>query len=186
MIRPTRGQLLAAGAAVVVLFGIRVARQTNDPAAVTPGASNSLRTAATRSSVPELPVEDVKLELLRSGREELGISARDPFRFQPRTPPPAPRSARVEKPQAPTAVAPPVPTGPPPPPPIPLKFIGVLETSGRAGSIAILSDSRGNVFYGKEGDIIDGRYKMLKVGAEAAEVSYTDGRGRQTLRLSGQ
>lgn len=186
MIRATRGRLLAAGAVVVLLFGIQIARQTRDPAAVTPAPSNSLRTAATRSSVPELPVEDVKLELLQSEREELGISARDPFRFQARTPPPAPRSARVEGPPAPVAVAPPVPTGPPPPPPIPLKFIGVLEASGRAGSIAILSDTRGNVFYGKEGDIIDGRYKMLKVGPESAELSYTDGRGRQTLRLSGQ
>jgi hypothetical protein len=63
-----------------------------------------------------------------------------------------------------------------------LKFIGLLDTPER-GQLAILSDSRGNVFYGKEGDIIEGRYRVLKVGPDAAELSYTDGRGRQTIRL---
>jgi hypothetical protein len=49
-----------------------------------------------------------------------------------------------------------------------------------------MSDGRGNVFYGKEGDIIDGRYRVLRVGPDSADLSYTDGRGRQTLRMSGQ
>jgi len=77
-----------------------------------------------------------------------------------------------------------VPTGPPPPPPIPLRLIGVIELSTR---IAVLSDGRGDPpFYGKDGDIIDGRYRVLRIGPDSADLSYTDGRGRQTLRLSGQ
>ena len=58
----------------------------------------------------------------------------------------------------------------------------------RAGRAAwlILSDGRGNVFDGKEGDIIEGRYRLLRVGTDAAELVYLDGRGRQTIRLSGQ
>jgi hypothetical protein len=51
---------------------------------------------------------------------------------------------------------------------------------------AILSDGRGNVFHGKEGDIIEGRYRVLSVGTDTVDLSYLDGRGRQTLRLSGQ
>ena len=45
---------------------------------------------------------------------------------------------------------------------------------------------RGNVVYGKEGDTIEGRYRLLKVGADAVELAYIDGRGRQTVRLAGQ
>jgi hypothetical protein len=83
-------------------------------------------------------------------------------------------------------IAPPQPQGPPPPPPIPLRFIGLVDAPSQAGRVAILSDGRGNVFYGKEGDIIEGRYRLLRVGPDAAEISFTDGRGRQTIRLSGQ
>lgn len=39
---------------------------------------------------------------------------------------------------------------------------------------------------GREGDIIEGRYRVLKVGLDTLEIAYADGRGRQTLRLSGQ
>ncbi len=80
----------------------------------------------------------------------------------------------------------PVPTGPPPPPPIPLKFIGVIDERADAPRVAVLSDGRGTVVYGKEGDILEGRYRVLRIGADSAELAYLDGRGRQTIRLSGQ
>ena len=79
-----------------------------------------------------------------------------------------------------------VPTGPPAPPAIPLRFIGLLDAPTQAGRVAVLSDGRGNVFHGKEGDIIEGRYVMVRVGPSAVDLSYLDGRGRQTIRLSGQ
>jgi len=69
---------------------------------------------------------------------------------------------------------------------IPLKFIGVLETGSQAGRVAVLSDGGGNVFHGKEGDISEGRYVMVRVGPISVDLSYLDGRGRQTIRLSGQ
>jgi len=124
-------------------------------------------------------VADLRLERLKAIDGEIAAPTRNPFRFQPKPPPPAP---------APRVAPPPpvVPTGPPPPPPIPLKFIGLLDAPARIGRIAILSDSRGGVFYGKEGDIIDGRYQLLRIGPDSADLAYADGRGRQTLRLSGQ
>jgi hypothetical protein len=76
------------------------------------------------------------------------------------------------------------PAGPPPPPPIPLKFIGKVE-SGKAGLVAVLSDNRG-VYQGRQGDIIEGRYRILRIGVESVDLAYLDGRGRQTIRLTGQ
>jgi hypothetical protein len=103
----------------------------------------------------------------------------------------APRAAPAPDPPDPRPLpdepsGPAVPAGPAPPPPIPLKFIGIVEGPGGKGPVAVLSDGRGATFYGREGDTIDGRYKVLKIGTESAELSYVDGRGRQTLRLSGQ
>jgi hypothetical protein len=80
-----------------------------------------------------------------------------------------------------------VPSGPPPPPalpPIALKFIGVLETANTQ-KIAVLTDGRGAPLYGKEGDTVLGQYKILHIGVESIEMAYLDGRGRQTIRLSG-
>jgi hypothetical protein len=79
-----------------------------------------------------------------------------------------------------------MPPGPPPLPPIPLKFIGLVEGSTTARKIAVLSDSKGLVVHGTEGAIIDGRYRILAIGTESIDIAYADGRGRQTLRLTGQ
>ena len=122
---------------------------------------------------------DVRIEALGADRPRPGQWQRDLFRFKPKPPPPAPR------PTAPVVT--PVQTGPPPPPPpppIPYKFIGLVE-SGPAKRLAVLSDGRGVPVYGREGDIIEGRYRILRIGAESIEMEHIDGRGRQTIRLSG-
>ena len=65
----------------------------------------------------------------------------------------------------------PAPTGPPtpaPPPPIALRFIGFVEKNGK--KLAMLSDSMGRPESGGEGDIIQGRYRILKIGVESVEV----------------
>jgi hypothetical protein len=67
-----------------------------------------------------------------------------------------------------------------------LKFIGVINATTQAGRIAILADGRGGVFQGREGDIIEGRYRLLRIGPDNVELAYTDGRGRQLIRLAGQ
>jgi hypothetical protein len=168
---------------LAVLGGVTWYRLREVPASTAVQTSNPARTTTATPAATEVPVVDVRLELLTPSADELADAERNPFRFQARPEPEAPRPVA---PPRPVAVAPPVPTGPPPPPPIALKFIGVLDAPARIGRVAILSDSRGNVFYGKEGDIIDGRYQVLKIGTESAELAYSDGRGRQTLRLSGQ
>jgi hypothetical protein len=178
----SRRQLVMLGALLIVLGGVTWYRLGDTPASAPVSASNPAQ-VATAPAGSEVPVVDVRLELLKPPGDELGDAERNPFRFQTRPEPVAPRPVA---PPRPAVVVPPAPTGPPPPPPIALKFIGVLDAPARIGRVAILSDSRGNVFYGKEGDIIDGRYQVLKIGTESAELAYSDGRGRQTLRLSGQ
>ena len=131
------------------------------------------------------PVADVKLDALRAPATEAPKVTRNPFRFyQPPPPPPPPQ--RVVKAPEPAFVAPPVPTGPPPPPPITLRFIGLIEAPQRSGRVALLSDGRGGLMNGREGDIIEGRYRVLRVGTDSIDLAYSDGRGRQTIRLSGQ
>jgi hypothetical protein len=83
----------------------------------------------------------------------------------------------------PTRTVPEPPPGPPPPPPINLKFIGLVEAGGR--SVAVLSDGR-DILYGREGEIVDGRYLISKINVETIEVSYPDGTGRRVIRLTGQ
>jgi hypothetical protein len=81
-----------------------------------------------------------------------------------------------------------VPAAPPgavPPAPIPLKFIGIVEASAQAKRIAALVDTTGHAYHGAEGDIVAGQYRILKIGVESIEMAYLDGRGRQTIRLSG-
>jgi hypothetical protein len=113
------------------------------------------------------------------------VPARRTFTWKhsaPIGPPPAPPPVVV----APPGAAPTGPPPPPPPPPIPFKFIGLVDAPGQsAKKIAVLSDGRNVPLYGREGDIIEGRYRILRIGAESIEMEYVDGRGRQTIRLAG-
>lgn len=172
--------LAAVGAALAVVV---MARRADSPAGTSPARANG-RSATTTAAANETSVADLKLELLKSDASELGPSTRNPFQFKPKAaPPPSPRAEASNAPP-PLVVAPPVPQGPPPPPPIALKYIGVLETA--QGRMAVFRDSGGDIVNGREGDIIDGRYRLLKIGVESADLAYVDGRGRQTIRLSGQ
>jgi hypothetical protein len=183
MTRPSRRRLVLGGAVALLVVAVMMARD-NDP--VGSAAAPARRGAAPATGAANMPVADVRLELLQQHRPELEEAERNLFRFQPRAAPPAPAettSAAAPKPIGPPVV---VPSGPPPLPPIPLRFIGLVDAPTQAGRVAIFSDGRNNVFYGKDGDIIEGRYKVLKVSQDAAELSYVDGRGRQTIRLTGQ
>jgi hypothetical protein len=136
------------------------------------------------------PVARVNLELLTSARQQPVDVERNPFRFKAGAPAPPPVSgtaSTASKPpeQAPVfAAPPPMPVGPPPPPPIPLKFIGIM-TQGKK-RVAVLTDGKSAPQGGEEGAIILGQYRILKIGNESIEMAYVDGRGRTTIRLTGQ
>ena len=50
----------------------------------------------------------------------------------------------------------------------------------------VVEDGRGGPINGKEGQLVLGQYRILKIGVESVEVAYADGRGRVTLRIQGQ
>jgi len=160
------------------------------PAALVDGGTTVPAGGGAQTSRQGNPVGDVRLESLDRQDGSLdqddarSTPSRDVFRFGEKRvavavpPQPTPRVPVEPVPQAPT--------GPPPPPPIPLRYIGYLDQSGEVPRVAVLSDGRGNVFNGKEGDVIEGRYRVLRIGNDSADLIYVDGRGRQTIRLSGQ
>ena len=66
----------------------------------------------------------------------------------------------------------------------PLKFIGIVEAPDSVGKVAVLSDGR-SVYYGRQDDIIEGRYRIVRIGVESIDLEFLDGGGRETVRLSG-
>src|SRR5260370_26657895 len=183
MARERRNQLVL-GALALVLAAV-VYLQWAPTAIEAPAASNDVQgTARTSTGKPPMTAPDVHLKALGEERPTPGDVERNLFRFKPKPAPPPP--VPVER-MPPVATAPP---GPPPPAaqPIALKFISVVERPERGGEkIALLSDGRGGPsIFGKEGEVIEGRYKIVRIGAESIEVAYLDGHGRQTIRLTGQ
>jgi hypothetical protein len=146
------------------------------PSAATTPTSNERLAQGTGAGSAAVEAPDVHLPALTAERPKPIDTSRNLFRFKPRpTPPPPP---------APIVVAPPAPIGPLPPPPVPpimLRYIGYVEKDGK--KLATLSDATGHPESGGEGDIIQGRYRILKIGVESIDVAYLDGTGRRTIRL---
>ena len=64
---------------------------------------------------------------------------------------------------------------PPPPPPIPLKFFGFANQPGEARKIFL---SKGeDVFIAGEGDIVDRRYKVVRISPNSVEIQDVVGSG---------
>ena len=167
----------------VLLFAlVAVAYRAWQPTARSSGGASNVRAGrqAAAGAAPDV-APDVRLEMLGRERVQPESAHRNLFRFQ----------SRVEPAGAPPVVAPspgtPAPSGPPAAPgvpPIALKFIGLVEPDGRVPRIAVLSDARG-VVHGREGEVILGQYRILRIGADSLDIAHLDGRGRQTLRLNG-
>ena len=176
--------------ALLIVLGVVSYRAWSGTSAPAPAASNgraaTTRPAARGAAGAPSDAPDVRLESLDGQRPKPVAGERNLFTFKPKAPPPPPPSVRQSAPTTLANPTPPAPSGPPPPPPIALKFIGVLEQAGNKPKIALLSDGAGHVFQGFEGGPpIEGRYLILRIGAESIEMSYLDGRGRQTIRLNG-
>ena len=170
-----RRPIVYVAAAAVLVALLVIARPVLNPTA-NPAQQSSNPSVAATTQAPAVPVVNLDLDRLRAAGGELRESERDPFRFRPKPPPPPP-PAQVQAP----VVQPPLPTGPPPPPPIPLKFFGVMTVNGQR--VAAFSDERGNTFSAKEGDVIEGRYRLLRISPNSVDVAYLDGRGQKAIGL---
>lgn len=75
-----------------------------------------------------------------------------------------------------------VPQGPPPPPPINLKFFGYASKSGEPKSIFLVQGD--NVFPAREGDIVAGRYRVVKINPTSVEIQDVLSNNTQTIPLT--
>lgn len=152
---------------------------------VTAGAASDGQPAAEAVVASRLPV--VSLGDLNTEKVEPTGGPRNPFRFQAAGAGPGARpgggtvpSARSIAGGAPQAV--PVSAGAGPLS-IQLKFIGTLDADS-LGRVAVLSDGE-FVYHGRAGDVIEGRYRIVRIGVESIELETVDGTRRQTIRLTG-
>jgi hypothetical protein len=183
-----RGQLALLAALLVVLAGVlwfewpEIFAGSSGPA---PGVSAKQVPRPSQGAVDAAPprsVTEVGLDALEAPPPAPVDSGRNPFRFASRVRDAGEAGGGAVAP--PPVTIPPSPPGPSGPPPIPLRFIGLVDAPGQTARLAVLSDGR-DVFHGREGDIIDGRYRIIRIGVESIEMSHVDGRGRQLIRLSG-
>jgi hypothetical protein len=182
-----RSQIVLA-ALVVVLASVGYRAWTSTSASPAPSSNArgpAAQAARSQGGAPTADGASVHLQTLEQERPKPGGHQRDLFRYKPKAPPPPPPSARPPSTAPVAPAAPPVPAGPPPPPPITLKFIGVIDRGAGQPKLAILSDGMGTPITGEEGGTVAGKYRILRIGAESIEMAYLDGRGRQTIRLSG-
>lgn len=184
--RPRTSLLVLLG--IVLAAGAVVMLRQDSAAPVAPTSNPGRAQQQARADAFDPGRLDVRIEALSQAPAQPDDTDRNPFRFQPKVAPRQPSGAapgpRRDEAPPPVITGPGAPAGPPPPPPIPLKFIGVTEAPA-VGKIAALTDCRHTV-QGVEGDIIDGRYRIVKIGVESLVIEYVDGKGRTTLRMSGQ
>jgi hypothetical protein len=177
--RPRPWLLVLLGLVVVVYLATRM---FSGPSATPTVSTGGQRAPAQAADQIDPALLDVKIETL--GDEPGGPAevSRNPFRFQPRPPPPPPPMAAAP-PQ--TSYVPPPPAAPIGPPPIGtlIKFIGIIDTGKE--KIGAFSDCK-YTFSGREGEIVEGRFRVVRIGIESAVLEYVDGTGRATLPLNGQ
>jgi hypothetical protein len=189
-----RRQAIVLGGLVVALVAILWWNLSSGlaPPSAGPAPAGSAATRLARGTPQQVSAAALEVELadLKQPRPDPADGHRNPFRFEATAPPPPVRPPGGPPPMPPGLTGPDgrpmpggAPAGPAPPPPIALKFIGIVEETGHR-RLAALSDGR-FTYYGREGDIIEGRYRIVRIGLESIEMVHVDGRGPQTIRLSG-
>jgi len=173
--------LLVAAFAVYNWLGGSGDNATATPAAPTPAVSPVAQKSArpgTRKSGPVVLAQTIdptlRVDLLKSSEDvSYKGNGRDIFQNQPE---PAPIPQPVKK------VIDTGPVPPPPPPPIPLKFYGFSGSKG--GPKQVFLSKGDDIFIAKEGQVVDRRYKILKIGPSSIEVEDVLTNNRQTLPLT--
>jgi hypothetical protein len=175
---------VAAGLLVVAAFALYNWMSSGDETpstpsttVVAPSSANKPTKAAAKKGGTVLLAQSLdptlRMDLLKSSEDVTYKGAgRDIFQNQPEPPPV-------------TAVKPVINTGPPPPPPpppIPLKFYGF--SGSKSGPKQVFLSKGDDIFIAKEGQVIDRRYKILKIGATSIEVEDVLTNNRQTLPLT--
>lgn len=176
-------RLLGALALLAALSGLwtlwRVARRAPDSAGVSTGVpARPARAARDRTgALPERIVE-LRVDRLDPRPRDLAVG-RDPFRFAPIAPPPPPPPSpeelarrreqeeerrRLAEERAAQALL-------PRPPDVDLRFLGSFGPRSRR--IAVFADASGaNVFNAREGDTLEGKFTVEKIGFESVDLAF--------------
>ena len=139
-----------------------------------PGRAPAARSQGKRSASAK-PVDEI-VELMPVEPENVPSKyepGRDPFRFYqpPPPPPPPPQPAPKAAPQPVAPAAPKAPPEPakPQPPPLTLKYLGSFGPADRP--IAVFSGDD-DIYNAREGDVIDGKFKVVHIGYESADLAF--------------
>jgi hypothetical protein len=117
----------------------------------------------------------LKIDLLKSSEDtKYEGTGRNIFRAE--LPPPP-----IPKPVA-SAIIPPAQTGPPPPPPINLKFFGFASKPGESKRV-FLSQGE-DVFIAAEGEIVNRRYRVVRISPNSVEIEDVLSNNRQSIPLT--
>jgi hypothetical protein len=129
---------------------------------------------------------EVRLGDLTEAPPEPADAKRNPFRFY--VPPPPPPPPRVTTPLPPAPLPGQDGYVPPPPPPISsaIRFIGTAEQGNKKVAIFVTADGKGPPVYYKEGELVLGQYRLVKIQLESVVMEYPDGKGHQTIPMRGQ
>lgn len=150
--------------------------ETLTPARTTKGLSSGKKPASSHTMDPSL-----RFDLLKASEDtKYEGRGRDVFRAFV-DPPPRILAPVVKNPVQQQAQAPPT---PPPPPPINLKFFGFAISKPGEGKHIFLVEGE-DIFIAKEGDIVDRRYKVVRISPNAVEILDVLSNYRQSIPLSG-
>lgn len=170
---------------VAVLSVIRML-SAPEPQVATPAAPGTAGGSAAGGRPGGRPVAPVilstldptlRLDLLRAS-EDVKYEGKGRNIFRAGSEPPPEETAKV----IPKNTQPDVPPGPPPPPPINLKYYGFASKPGEPRQ-AFLSQGE-DVFIAGEGDIVNRRYKVVRIGPVSVEVEDLQYNHRQVLPLT--
>ena len=137
-----------------------------DPHLATPKAGGKVTGKAGRRSEGESLDPTLRLDLLASSeKRQYEGAGRNIFVSQK-------EDVDIPKPVAPVATDTPAPVyvapQPQPPPPIPLKFYGFASSPGEPKKIFLKNGD--DVFVAGEGEIVDRRYKVIRISATSVEI----------------
>lgn len=147
------------------------ASATTGPPQTAPGARSGGK--------PAPPLDPtLRTDLLKNSEEALYKgSGRNIFEEQVTPPIEAPKRPVIVEHKV---VEPPPP--PPPPPPIPLKFYGFANKPGQAKAIFLANGD--DIFIGHEGEIVNRRYKIIRIHPTQVEIEDVLNNNRQTIPLT--
>jgi len=152
-------------------------RASEIPAAPPPRATGRNRTASKRQTAAQSLDPTLRTDLLKVSEDtKYEGTGRNIFKVFVDIPKPIQQVAT----QAPIQAQ--GPALPPPPPPIDLKFYGYATPAG--GTKRIFLAQGEDVFIAREGDIVDRRYKVVRISGTAVEILDVLSNNRQSIPLN--